>query len=205
MKNTVRRLLLACAALSALLGVAAMSAPPSQAAAAHLWYHRGYQIEGSWLCYGWANGAYHCTQHHNGFHSLNPSWVPNYGSAPAAKAAPITSTGHSPNTYPWGQCTWGAAAQSSFNVSGLGNAKDWLANARHRGLPTGSSPRVGATVVYQPGVQGASGLGHVAHVIAVYSNGSFLVREMNYYGFGGGFGRFSTRVSHTGWGVSFIY
>jgi surface antigen len=60
-------------------------------------------------------------------------------------------------------------------------------------------------VVYQPGVQGASTLGHVAHVTAVYADGSFRVEEMNYYGFGGGFGHFSYRTSWVGWGVSFIY
>ena len=157
-------LLLAPLALLAALVATSAPAPTAHAAAARLTYHRGYAIEGSWLCYGWANGAYHCTQHHNGTHSLNPSWVPNYGSQPVSHSAQRPA---SHNSYPWGQCTYGAAALSSFNVNGLGNAKDWLNNARRRGMPTGSAPRVGATVVYQLGVQGASGLGHVAHVVYV--------------------------------------
>jgi surface antigen len=112
---------------------------------------------------------------------------------------------HSPNSYPWGQCTWGAAALAHDNVDHLGDALYWLANAQAGGLPTGSVPKVGATVVFQPGVQGASDLGHVAHVIAVYPDGAFRVEELNFYGYGGGFGVWSTRVAHTGWGVSFIY
>ena len=58
--------------------------------------------------------------------------------------------------------------------------------------------------MFEPGVQGASGLGHVAHVEAVYGNGTFLVSEMAFYGFGGGWGRVSYRIAHTSWGVSFI-
>lgn len=87
----------------------------------------------------------------------------------------------------------------------MGDAEDWLANAQAKGLPTSLIPRAGATVVFQPGVQGAGYLGHVAHVIAVYAGGSFLIEEMNFYGDGGGYGVWSTRVAHTGWGVSFIY
>jgi|GEM_PF-3366270 surface antigen len=129
------------------------------------------------------------------------------GSSSNNSGGGVVNRGGGGNTagYPFGQCTWGAARLSWDNVSYLGNAKDWFANAQARGLPTGYTPRVGATVVYQPGVQGASALGHVAHVVAVYGNGTFLVEEMNYYGFGGGFGVFSYRTSHTGWGVSFIY
>ncbi|HEU0028930.1 MAG TPA: CHAP domain-containing protein, partial [Ktedonobacterales bacterium] len=131
--------------------------------------------------------------------------------------APDTATGalpryevnakphRSPNSYPWGQCTWGAAELARDNVDHMGDAEDWLANAQARGLPTSLIPRVGATVVFQPGVQGAGALGHVAHVIAVYAGGSFLIEEMNFYGDGGGYGVWSTRVAHTGWGVSFIY
>ncbi|MGZ3582636.1 MAG: transglycosylase SLT domain-containing protein [Ktedonobacterales bacterium] len=66
-------------------------------AAGMLRYQRGYSVQGSWLCYGWSNGAYHCTQHwHRSGGRLisdNRAWVPNYGTAAAApaahKAAPV--------------------------------------------------------------------------------------------------------------------
>lgn len=91
------------------------------------------------------------------------------------------------------------------NVSGLGYAASWARNAAARGMATGWAPRAGATVVFQPGVQGASGAGHVAHVVAVYSNGWFLIAETAFWWNGGGFGRVSYRYAHTGWGVNFIY
>lgn len=131
-----------------------------------------------------------------GYQSVTITTLASRGNVPS---------GSSPNSYPFGWCTWGAAHLAHDDVNNLGNADDWLANARRRGMATGSSPRVGATVTYAPYVQGASGMGHVAHVIAVYSNGSFEVEEMDYYGYGGGYGRFSYRLSHTGWGVGFIY
>ncbi|HEY7356024.1 MAG TPA: CHAP domain-containing protein, partial [Ktedonobacterales bacterium] len=112
-----------------------------------------------------------------------------------------------PNRYPWGQCTWWAAQTNLHeNLEGLGNAGMWAINARRRGLHVGATPRVGATAVFAPGVQGASSLGHVAHVIAV-SGSRFKVSEMNYYGGTpyGGFGRVDYRWAYAGSGVSFIY
>ena len=116
----------------------------------------------------------------------------------------VTYSGGSPNHYPWGWCTWGAANLAWDNVDWLGNAKDWYYNAKARGMLTGFTPSVGATVVFQAYVQGASYLGHVAHVTAVYGNGSFQVREMNNT-YLGGFGIYNYNVYWTGWGVSFIY
>lgn len=108
-------------------------------------------------------------------------------------------------SYPFGWCTTYAAYTALDNVAFLGNARDWLANARRRGLPTGSTPRVGATVTFAPGVQGAGSLGHVAHVEAVYSGGWMLVSEMAFSWNGGGWGRVDYRYVHTGPGVAFIY
>jgi surface antigen len=165
-------------------------------------------VNGRWFCRVIAQNEYHCTAHwHRAGSQIisdNPAWVPN-GPVRVLSARPAVETRASANTYPWGQCTWGANALAGGRLNGLGNAKDWLANARARGLPTGSTPRVGATVVYQAGVQGASSLGHVAHVVSLLSGGRFVVEEMNYYGYGGGFGKFSYRTSWVGWGVSFIY
>lgn len=108
-------------------------------------------------------------------------------------------------TYPFGQCTWMAAYLGGGNLTFLGNAMDWAMNARARGLATGSVPRVGATVVFAPFDQGASALGHVAHVVAVYANGWFKVEEMNFAWNGGGYGMVSYRYAHSDWGTSFIY
>lgn len=127
------------------------------------------------------------------------------GSAPTptvhVTTVPPVRQGRSPNHYPYGWCTWGAANLAHDNVDHLGNAWMWIYNARARGLPTGTVPRVGATAVFQPGVQGASSLGHVAHVVAVGKNGYFEVEGMAapYWG------RYSFSWVHTGRGVSFIY
>lgn len=201
-------------AVAVLVGLAGASAPAAHAAGSHLHYRRGYSIQGRWLCFGWSNGAFHCTTRHKGYRSLNPSWVPVIGK-PSAKArakarkpvhklavrrsAPV---GHSPNSYPFGQCTWGAAHLAHDNVNHLGNAGMWYINAIRRGLPVGSIARVGATVVFAPGVQGASGIGHVGHVVKVLPGGFFLMEAMND---NAGWGRFGFRIAHQGWGVHFIY
>lgn len=222
-------------------GLVSLSAPTAHAASANLRYHRGYSVQGSWLCYGWSNGAYHCTQrwHRSGGHLIsdNPSWVPNGGGSSSVRT---TSTSHHSSTvntfttsfssaprgisqwawtghgsyaeprgafqgYSWGWCTSGAAMMAHDNVSGLGFAANWTRNAARRGMATGYTPRAGATVVFQPGVQGASSGGHVGHVVAVYGNGWFLLAETAFWWNGGGFGRVSYRYAHAGAGVSFIY
>ena len=106
----------------------------------------------------------------------------------------------------FGTCTWYAwYRHQNEPLMQLGSAGQWAYNARSRGLRTGSTPAVGATVVFQGGVQGADPEGHAAHVEAVYGNGWFLVSEMNFYWNGGGWGRVDYRYAHTGWGVTFIY
>ena len=122
--------------------------------------------------------------------------------AGAAQAAAY-SYSFSYNPFTYGQCTWWAAhVRPDIGAHVWGNAAMWAFAARQAGLPTGTTPRLGAIVVYQPGVQGAWGTGHVAHVIGVSPNGvHFTVDEMNYPWPG----VVTRRVSHTGWGVSFIY
>ncbi len=110
------------------------------------------------------------------------------------------------NGYPWGWCTWGAAQLAHDNVNGLGDASQWFANARARGMAVGYVPQVGATVVFQAGYHTSAwgtGTGHVAHVLAV-SNGRILIREMNnsYYG---GFGKWDDVWVDVHPGMSFIY
>jgi len=106
------------------------------------------------------------------------------------------------NPFSWGQCTWYA-----FNMrpdlagSVWGNASNWSYAARVSGQAVGYQPQAGALAVFQPGVQGAWGAGHVAYVTAVGNNGWFQVSEMDFpYA-----GRVSYRWAHSGSGVSFIY
>lgn len=130
----------------------------------------------------------------------NP-WMAVPGTSPFA-VQPVASF------YPssFGQCTWWAAYErKDEDLANLGNASAWAAAAAQRGFHMGDQPAPGATVVFQPGVQGAGGGGHVAHVIAVYPDGWFLISEMNFYWNGGGWGRVDYRYAHSGWGVEFIY
>ena len=202
-------------------------------------YRRGYSVQNvfghTWLCYGWSNGAYHCTTHWrrsgSTYQSLNTHWVPNVGAPRPAHSTPSSSyhasrslslrtvisqwsrTGYGAYTAWWGgdgygmgQCTAGARFLSGNHIpTGLGNARDWAANAARRGMATGSVARVGATVVFSPGVQGASYLGHVGHVVGVYANGWFMMAAENDYFDGGGYNRVDYRYAHVGEGVRFIY
>jgi len=102
-----------------------------------------------------------------------------------------------------GSCAWYAASvRPDIGSRVVGNAANWIFAAQRSGLDTGDTPAPDAIVVYQPGVQGAWGAGHVAHVLAVDPDGvHFLVQEMDYPIAG----RVTQRMSHTGAGVSFIY
>jgi surface antigen len=105
----------------------------------------------------------------------------------------------------YGQCVWYAwYRHRSLPLLQLGVSGQWVANARRLGLRVGYSPWVGATVVFQPGVQGASSSGHVGVVEQILSGGWFLISEMNFYFNGGGFGRVSYRYVHVGSGVAFV-
>ena len=91
-----------------------------------------------------------------------------------------TSLIYKSNAYDYGWCTWHAAnrrAQIGRPIpSNLGNAITWLGIARSAGLPTGAEPQAGA-VLYHLNI---GGLGHVAFVEKVNSDGSYLVSDMNY-------------------------
>jgi surface antigen len=172
-------------------------------------------------CYWWwmQNGVKH-SSYYDCAHPTKPPWQggpinpapgasrhPSTPSSLVHQPATIRSSGTFANTYPWGYCTWWAAQTNLHeNLEGLGNAGMWAINARAHGLPVGSTPRVGATAVFAPGVQGAGPLGHVGHVVAV-NGSSFEVSEMNYYGGSppGGFGKVDYRWAYAGGGVSFIY
>lgn len=76
------------------------------------------------------------------------------------------------NGYVWGNCTWYVKEMRPDLPNNLGNGGEWVANAAAMGLPTGSTPRVGA-VAEEPG--------HVAYVESV-SGGYITISEMNYAG-----------------------
>jgi CHAP domain-containing protein len=106
----------------------------------------------------------------------------------------------------FGVCTWYAwDRHQNEPLLKLGNAAAWAWNAPTYGLPTGSTPAVGATVVFQPGVEGAGDGGHVAHVEQVLGGGWFIVSEMNFGLNGGGWGRVDWRYAYVTSGVTFIY
>jgi surface antigen len=111
------------------------------------------------------------------------------GAAPAQAdvAATVGRTTSVNNAVP-GQCTDGAL-QKWFQASGsypavTGNAKDWPASARAAGWTVVEDPQPHSLVVYQTGVQGASGIGHVAWVNST-SGASINITEMNNAAYGG--------------------
>jgi hypothetical protein len=99
------RVLLGAALLGAAFltafGVAGFAAPTAHASGG-LYYQRGYYVVGSWLCYGWSNGSYHCTEHwHRSGSQLvsdNSSWVPNYGSTSSSSSASSSASRPAPTS-----------------------------------------------------------------------------------------------------------
>lgn len=85
-------------------------------------------------------------------------------------------------SYTFGNCTYYVAKVLDWVPAGLGDAKDWLANAQAKGLPTTNIPTPGSVVVYGAG-QGMSPFGHVAIVQSLNGDGTFNVSEMNFAGF----------------------
>ena len=83
-----------------------------------------------------------------------------------------------------GQCTWGAA-EKWFEASGSypamrGDALNWTNAAVAAGYTVVDTPQDRSLVVFQPGVAGAGGYGHVAWVDSVSSGGQVIrVTEMN--------------------------
>lgn len=79
--------------------------------------------------------------------------------------------------FPYGQCTWYVASRRPIPWNG--NAGDWFAAAQSLGWPTGQMPQPGAIMVTWE-----SWYGHVAYVEKVNADGSWVVSEMNYAGWG---------------------
>ena len=109
------------------------------------------------------------------------------------------------NHFTFGQCTWYVASRRC--IPWLGNANAWFANAARMGFSEGHTPVPGAVVVFWPGGDGASGVGHVGYVEAVgpadgIPAGQFKISEMNF----AGWDRVSTRILSNNGGIQgFIY
>ena len=114
-------------------------------------------------------------------------------------------------TYAQGCCTCTCYAHErrpDLTTITTGDAKYWIGEAEAAGYPTGTEPRVGAIVVFQPGVQGADPTkGHVAYVESVHSPTSFHISEKGWYDPPRWNDRCAVhgRDASTGDGVAFIY
>lgn len=130
--------------------------------------------------------------------------IPGAHKSPGGGSTAVKGTG---NYFPYGQCTWWAA-QRFFQMHHVyvpwttnSDAWEWTARASQFHWHISGRPSVGAIVDLQPWVQGAYGLGHVAVVERVLSNGSVIASNMNW-------GRYYWEVTDVqfspGPGVSFI-
>ena len=132
--------------------------------------------------------------------------------APAASEAPApaaethkVSAASTPNTYPVGQCTWGAKSLAPWAGNNWGNAKDWITSARAAGHSVGTTPVAGAIAVWP---KDGGGYGHVAYVTSASGVNSIQVMESNYAGnmlIGNYRGIFDPTSSAHGGSVFYIY
>ncbi len=109
-----------------------------------------------------------------------PSPTPNVNPTPQPQPQPKPKpqpNGGGTNTYPVGQCTWGAKVLAPWAGHNWGNGAQWGSSAAAAGYRTGSQPQVGAIASWNDG-----GYGHVAVVTAVQSATSIQVSEANYAG-----------------------
>ena len=130
------------------------------------------------------------------------SEVPAEQPAATSEAAPAAST---PNTYPVGQCTWGAKSLAPWAGNNWGNAKDWIASAQAAGHSVGTTPVAGAIAVWP---NDGGGYGHVAYVTSASGANSIQVMESNYAGnmlIGNYRGTFDPTSSAHGGSVFYIY
>jgi surface antigen len=137
--------------------------------------------------------------------------VPGDGTnAPVAFSQPVNGVPphNTVNPFAYGQCTWWAA-QRYHDLHGFyvpwttdSNAFQWTARANDFHWHVSDQPSVGAIIDFQPGVQYASGVGHVGVVEQILSNGDVVTSNMNVLGHP--FGAVANVTFHTGPGVTFI-
>ena len=124
--------------------------------------------------------------------------------APAELAATYEYAS-TPNTYPVGQCTWGAKSLAPWAGNNWGNAKNWIASAQAAGHSVGTTPVAGAIAVWP---NDGGGYGHVAYVTSASGVNSIQVMESNYAGnmlIGNYRGTFDPTSSAHGGSVFYIY
>lgn len=97
-----------------------------------------------------------------------------------------TSAAPGVNVFPYGSCTWWAD-QRYYQLHGTfvpwhtqANAWEWTDRAYQFGWHVSGAPVIGAIIDLQPGVQGASGLGHVGVVEKILSNGHVIASNMSW-------------------------
>lgn len=119
-----------------------------------------------------------------------------------------TSVSYGTNYYYWGDCTWYVferRQQLGKPVgNNWGNASNWDNAARSQGYSVSSSPSVGAILQANAWTNFAWGMGHVAIVERINSDGSILVSEMN-FGSGQGVKTFRTISASQVSGHNFIH
>ena len=103
--------------------------------------------------------------------------APATSEAPAEQLAATSEAASTPNTYPVGQCTWGAKSLAPWAGNNWGNAKDWIASAKAAGHSVGTTPVAGAIAVWP---KDGGGYGHVAYVTSASGVNSIQVMESNY-------------------------
>lgn len=109
--------------------------------------------------------------------------IPGQGSTGSGGPPPVKGKG---NYFPYGQCTWYANqryhALHGVYVPWTTNADAWAWTSRARDFHwhVSSRPTPGDIIDLQPWVQGAYGLGHVAVVERVLSNGHVIASNMNW-------------------------
>ena len=119
-----------------------------------------------------------------------------------------TSSSNPFSCFGCGNCVWWGRYKRPDLTECTGSAYLWRDQARSANYPTGSTPQVGAIVVFQPGIQDADlENGHVAYVEEVLGTSTFRVSEMSYPN-----GCMNvccqvctSRTFHTEQGVDFIY
>ena len=133
------------------------------------------------------------------------SEAPESSEAPAEQPAATSEAASTPNTYPVGQCTWGAKSLAPWAGNNWGNAKDWIASAQAAGHSVGTTPVAGAIAVWP---NDGGGYGHVAYVTSASGANSIQVMESNYAGnmlIGNYRGTFDPTSSAHGGSVFYIY
>ncbi|MCJ1996362.1 CHAP domain-containing protein [Lactococcus piscium] len=106
----------------------------------------------------------------------NPAPTPN----PTPTPTPKPNGGGGVNTYPVGQCTWGAKIAAPWAGNNWGNGGQWASSAAAAGFRTGYTPQVGAIASWSGGPDDG-GYGHVAYVTSVQGS-NIEVIESNYAG-----------------------